>query len=670
MKMGVNRRTGLSWFLTSWKAQDDPGTGNFSCRIDPTGYPQLILYDGDAPRWRGGSWTGRRWTGVPEMTRSFIINTSYVDNSEEISLTNGVTVDTVLMRMTLDEFGLVHRSTWNEEEKKWIEFWSAPIEWCDSYNRCGLNSNCDPYNADQFQCKCLPGFEPRSSQNWFLRDPSGGCIRKRSNATCRSGEGFVKVSRVKVPDTSTARVDKSMSLEACERACVNDCNCTAYTSANETTGTGCMMWYGDLVDTRSYAHVGQDLYVRVDAIELAQYAQNSIRHPTKKVIAIVIVSFVALVLLVTSLIYLWKTTRKRRDRSTSLSLNCGEFPNLKEFDESRTSSDLPVFDLLTIAKATDNFSLINKLGEGGFGAVYKGKLINGEEIAVKRLAKNSGQGVGEFKNEVNLIAKLQHRNLVRILGYCVKNEEKMLVYEYLPNKSLDSFIFDESKRVLLDWKKRFEIICGIARGILYLHQDSRLKIIHRDLKASNILLDADLNPKIADFGMARIFGQDQIQANTNRIVGTYGYMSPEYAMEGLFSVKSDVYSFGVLILEMIMGKKNTNYDSSYLNLVGHVWELWKLDNVMELVDSSLEESSCGYEIMRCLQIGLLCVQEDPTDRPTMSTVIFMLGNEVGLPSPKKPAFILKRKYNSGDPSTSTEGPNSINDLTISIISAR
>lgn len=342
MKLGVNRRTGFSWFLTSWKAQDDPGIGNFSCRINPTGYPQLVLYQGDVPWWRGGPWTGRRWAGVPEMTRSFIINTSYIDNAEEVSITNGVTVDTVLMRMTLDESGSLHRSTWNEQDQKWNEFWSAPTEWCDKYNRCGPNSNCDPYNTEQFQCKCLPGFEPRSNHNWFLRDPSGGCVRKRPNATCGSGEGFVKVERVKVPDSSTARADKSMSLEACEQACMKDCKCTAYTSANETTGFGCVTWYGELLDTRTYANVGQDLYVRVDAVELgeilnsppspflnqiytlliplfffnaifsAQYSQESNRYPTKKVIAIVVVCFVALVLLVASLVYLWELLKKSK----------------------------------------------------------------------------------------------------------------------------------------------------------------------------------------------------------------------------------------------------------------------------------------------------------------------------------------------------------------------
>lgn len=341
-----------------------------------------------------------------------------------------------------------------------------------------------------------------------------------------------------------------------------------------------------------------------------------------------------------------------------------------QLDESGTNAELPLFDLTTIVVATDNFSSSNKLGQGGFGTVYKGQLHNGQEIAVKRLAKNSGQGVKEFKNEVTLIAKLQHRNLVRLLGCCIQQDEKMLIYEYLPNKSLDSFIFDKTKGSSLEWRKRFEIILGIARGMVYLHQDSRLRIIHRDLKASNVLLDASMNPKISDFGIAKIFGADQIEANTNRVVGTYGYMSPEYAMEGLFSIKSDVFSFGVLLLEIISGRKNNSYNQdNFVNLIGHVWNLWGEEKALDIVDSSLAESCSSQEVLRCIHIGLLCVQESTIDRPTMSDVAFMLCNEMTLPPPKQPAFIF---YRPGGPhwSSASGGAPSINDLTLTTIQAQ
>lgn len=312
------------------------------------------------------------------------------------------------------------------------------------------------------------------------------------------------------------------------------------------------------------------------------------------------------------------------------------------------------FDLDTIKIATNNFSDENKLGEGGFGAVYKGKLVNGEEIAVKRLSKASGQGVREFKNEVLLVAKLQHRNLVRLLGFCLDGNEKILIYEYVPNTSLDNFLFDPVKRLLISWERRYKIIGGIVRGLLYLHEDSRLRIIHRDLKPSNVLLDNDMNPKIADFGMAKLFGVDETQGNTSRIAGTFGYMAPEYVMHGQFSVKSDVYSFGVLVLEIVSGKKNSSFNQSGdgTDLFSYAWRKWREGSALELMDPVMGESYSRNEVIRCIHIGLLCAQDDVAARPTMSTVVLMLSSSsVTLPLPMPPAFFLSSRMQSNENSS-------------------
>ncbi|XP_042520781.1 cysteine-rich receptor-like protein kinase 10 [Macadamia integrifolia] len=332
------------------------------------------------------------------------------------------------------------------------------------------------------------------------------------------------------------------------------------------------------------------------------------------------------------------------------------------------------FGFSTVLAATKNFAEVNKIGEGGFGSVYKGKLPNGQEIAVKRRSKHSEQGAEEFKNEVMLVAKFQHRNLVSLLGFCLVGEEKILIYEFVPNKSLNYFLFDPEKRKQLDWERRSNIIGGIARGLLYLHKDSHLHIIHRDLKASNILLDEEMNAKISDFGMARIFGMDQTQANTNRIVGTYGYMAPEYLMHGKFSVKSDVFSFGVLVLEIITGKKNSSfYQSDFAeDLLSYAWRHWKAGTISDLIDPNLRENCSRSEVMRCVQMGLLCVQEDVADRPTMANIVLMLNRlKVTLPLPSEPAFFLRSRMESkSDQSKSRSTAISFNEMSVTELEPR
>ncbi|XP_050252300.1 G-type lectin S-receptor-like serine/threonine-protein kinase At1g11410 isoform X3 [Quercus robur] len=528
MKLGLDRRTGLNRFLTSWKSKDDPGIGNYSYRMVPTGYPQVSLYMGQTLLWRAGFWTGLRWSGIPARMTSNYFYVSFVNNQDETTVMyspfSNVAEPKVIVKTVVNESGILQRSLW--QETTWVEFWSAPQELCDKYLNCGPNSYCDPDNMVIFECKCFPGFEPKSSRD---------CMREKQGVSmCNNGEGFMKLAHMKVPDPSIAHADMSLSMKECEQKCLRNCSCMAYASANESEGgIGCLTWQGDLVDARTYPDGGQDLYIRVDAVVLAQYAKKNGLTQKKRMLAILGVSVAVMFLLIVSIVYCFVMKKKKEKRHSTYSYSADstlqyfeDSPSRRDLNGTRRNSNLPLFDLRTIIAATDNFSIANKLGQGGFGPVYKGLLQNGMEIAVKRLSKCSGQGIKQFKMESALIAKLQHRNLVRILGCCIHKEEKMLIYEYLPNKSLDFFIFDETKRSCLDWEKRFEIICGIGRGILYLHQDSRLRIIHRDLKASNVLLDNALNPKISDFGMARIVGGDQIEANTNCIVGTYGYMSP------------------------------------------------------------------------------------------------------------------------------------------------
>ncbi|GMJ14630.1 hypothetical protein like AT1G11340 [Hibiscus trionum] len=267
MKIGLSFRTGLNRILTSWKSPDDPGFGIYSLRMIPDGFPQLVMYKGSTPWWRSGPWTGQRWTGIPEMSKKYVINDYFVNSDDEVSYNTSVKNASIITRGVTNETGILEGLIWNHEDQRWIVFYSHPKEQCDFYGHCGPNGYCNPYRADDFECTCFPGFEPKSPEAWFIRDGTGGCVRKPSISMCGNGEGFIKFTHVKVPDTSVAHADMSMGLKQCKEKCLRNCSCMAYASAYSeiNRGVGCLTWDGDLLDARIYTQTGQDLYVRVDA---------------------------------------------------------------------------------------------------------------------------------------------------------------------------------------------------------------------------------------------------------------------------------------------------------------------------------------------------------------------------------------------------------------------
>ncbi|GJT35292.1 G-type lectin S-receptor-like serine/threonine-protein kinase [Tanacetum coccineum] len=611
MKLG--KEGSAEWHLSSWKSSEDPATGEFTWSADTRGYPQFLLRDGlGAVKFRHGPWNGQRFSGSSWSPDNPIFTLNVVVNESGLVCTYDLVNSSVIAKLTLNSSGLYEFSVLLEDEKRLEVIVELPKDVCDTYKICGTYGSCN--TADAQRCSCLDEvkFEPKNKRGWETGNWAGGCVR-RIPLDCKNGtDGFINYTNVKLPDTRESWFNNTMSLTECKAICLQNCSCMAYANTDiRGDGSGCLLWFNELLDIKASSNRDQDIFVRMAYSELGESGRQAM-------------------------------------------------------------DDLPLFSFARVAEATATFSSNNKLGEGGFGPVYKGMLEDGKEIAVKRLSKTSSQGIDEFMNEVVCISKLQHRNLVKLLGCSIEGDEKLLIYEYMPNRSLDEFLFDKTRSTLVDWSMRLNIINGIARGLLYLHQDSRLRIIHRDLKASNILLDLEMNPKISDFGIARSFGGNETQASTERVVGTYGYMSPEYALDGLFSIKSDVFSYGVLVLEIVTGKRNRGFVHSEHNdnLIGHAWRMHSEGKAMELVDSSFAESSNPSEVLRSIEVGLLCVQQCPEDRPNMSSVVLMLGNEGALPKPKQPAFFTEKNLLRTDFSSVSYPTSSSNDLTVTEIVAR
>ncbi|XP_076952155.1 G-type lectin S-receptor-like serine/threonine-protein kinase At4g27290 [Bidens hawaiensis] len=666
IKLGWKLDVGLQWIIRSWNSSDDPSEGEYLFSLDPPEAPQLVLRSGSRKLFRWGPFDGSSFSGST-VAANPLLKTMFVYNSEEVYFKYEILDESILSRLVISPTGLIQYYTWKVNiSKEWnllVTFNSDP---CDNYASCGHYGICYSLSS----CKCLSGFTPDSPRDWGLFSYSGGCRRKHE-LNCGHGDGFVKYDALKLPDNPIVWGD--YTNHACEAQCLENCSCMAYANVDVYgNGSKCLVWIGDLVDLKNFPDGGdQQIFIRMGHAELQSIANAKRKRVTVKVVSVI--SVIGVLLISGGVIwYLGRIVRYRRHDKIGRSSKAHQSGSFRYVEDDQDSGfQLPLYDFETIFLACNNFSERNKIGQGGFGSVYRGALSNGQEIAVKRLVEKSIQGVEELKNEIILIAKLQHRNLVKLLGCCIEGEETMLIYEYLPNKSLNNFIYDKPTRRQLTWIKRYHIIKGIARGLLYLHQDSRLRIIHRDLKTSNILLDSELNPKISDFGIARIFGTDQIQEMTKRIIGTYGYMSPEYAMNGHYSVKSDVYSFGVIVLEIISGYKNWafHHPDHDLNLLGHAWMLWIRRQPLEILDPVVQDPSYGNQIIRCVHVALLCVQQYPEFRPKMSTVYAMLSYEnIDLPEPKEPGFCKESYTKKFD--TSTSDSTTANEVTMTTLGGR
>ncbi|KAL0351029.1 UNVERIFIED_CONTAM: Cysteine-rich receptor-like protein kinase [Sesamum radiatum] len=336
--------------------------------------------------------------------------------------------------------------------------------------------------------------------------------------------------------------------------------------------------------------------------------------------------------------------------------------NLGRISYSYNKSNLN-FKYETLEKATNYFDPSRKLGQGGAGSVYRGTLPNGKTVAVKRLFFSTRQWVDEFFNEVNLISGIEHKNLVKLLGCSIEGPESLLVYEFVPNKSLEQYLLDKNKIKILNWKERYNIIVGTAEGIAFLHGGSEFRIIHRDIKSSNILLDENLDAKIADFGLARNFAADKTHLSTG-IAGTLGYMAPEYLVKGQLTEKADVYSYGVLVLEIVCGRKNNAFVEDSGSLLQTVWKLYKTDRLTESVDPCLQGDFPAMEAVKVLKVGLLCAQASVAQRPSMAEAVRMLTDEnYEIPEPNQPPFLNTSTLSA----SSTRSSYSINSLASNMV---
>ncbi|KAG4967640.1 hypothetical protein JHK87_033291 [Glycine soja] len=603
-KIKLDKKTKKPQYLTSWKNREDPAPGLFSLELDPAGSnAYLILWNKSEQYWTSGAWNGQIFSLVPEMRLNYIYNFTFQSNENESYFTYSMYNSSIISRFVMDGSGQIKQLSWLENAQQWNLFWSQPRQQCEVYAFCGGFGSCTE-NAMPY-CNCLNGYEPKSQSDWNLTDYSGGCVKKTKfqcenpNSSDKEKDRFLPILNMKLPNHSQSI--GAGTVGECEAKCLSNCSCTAYAHDN----SGCSIWHGDLLNLQQLTqddNSGQTLFLRLAASEFDDSNSNK-----GTVIGAVAGAVGGVVVLLILFVFVMLRRRKRHVGT-----------------RTSVEGSLMAFGYRDLQNATKNFS--EKLGGGGFGSVFKGTLPDSSVVAVKKLESIS-QGEKQFRTEVSTIGTVQHVNLVRLRGFCSEGTKKLLVYDYMPNGSLESKMFHEdSSKVLLDWKVRYQIALGTARGLTYLHEKCRDCIIHCDVKPENILLDADFIPKVADFGLAKLVGRDFSRVLTT-MRGTRGYLAPEWISGVAITAKADVYSYGMMLFEFVSGRRNSEASEDgqvrfFPTIAANM--MHQGGNVLSLLDPRLEENADIEEVTRVIKVASWCVQDDESHRPSMGQVVQIL----------------------------------------------
>ncbi|KAM0952385.1 putative protein kinase RLK-Pelle-SD-2b family [Dioscorea sansibarensis] len=622
-KIALNKITGVSQRLISWKNSEDPAPGLFSLEITKDGQYQT-QWKVSKSYWTTGLWDGHAFTKVPEMTSGYMCDFTYINNAEENYFSYTLKDNSTIARLIMDVNGQMKMLVWEEVPQQWIQFWSKPEAQCEVTAFCGPFGGCNERTLQK--CSCLKGFKQKSPKDWDLGDYSGGCVRNKrlqcgvnnNSASSFEQDKFFQMSSVRLPDLGQAL--QVGSDDECMLACLNNCSCTAY-----SYDTGCTVWYGDLLSLQDQyeGSGGGTLYLRLAASELPSHHKNGSVYGLVAggVAAVVVAAVVVFILSVTI----------RRSRRRAFRLVTGA---------------LVVFRYSDLQRVTKNFA--HKLGSGSFGSVFKGVLPDSTAIAVKKL-EGLHQGEKQFRAEVSTLGTIQHVNLIPLRGFCVEDTKRLLVFDYMPNGSLDSHLFHRIDNVL-DWSTRYRIALGIARGLEYLHEKCRECIIHCDIKPENILLDAEFNPKVADFGLAKLLGREFSHVLTS-MRGTIGYLAPEWITGLAITPKADVYSFGMMLLEVISGKRNAKRSENG----SHYFPVEAATKVNEdmahcLLDKRLKGNANMKEVDTSCRVACWCIQDMEHQRPTMGMVVQMLEGLTEVTVPPVSAFLQGLAIDSEDQS--------------------